>query len=94
MPRQLPIRFYPLWPRRAWIDGVPDDENGLFYASLFVHFGQGFAVLLITLIAWDRAFGTKGNRVLPWWLELGKIIPTGAQLLAIAFMAAVGSAFG
>jgi hypothetical protein len=93
-PANLPIRYDPAWPGRAWIEGVSDDENGLFYTSLFVHFGQAFAVALITIIAWGRAFGAGGMHVWPWWLELGKIIPTAAQLLVIAFVGTLMLAFG
>jgi len=66
-PAKIPIRYDPTWPGRTWVEGVPDDENGLFYTSLFVHFGQGVSVLLITLIAWDRAFAPT----LGIWLDYG-----------------------
>jgi hypothetical protein len=84
-PATLPIRYDPDWPGRTWIEGSPDDENGLFYVSLFVHFGQAISVLLIVLLAWSQTM-RPGQRILPWWLELARVIPTAAQIIVVAFV--------
>ncbi|MEO6436709.1 MAG: hypothetical protein ABIP55_13245 [Tepidisphaeraceae bacterium] len=92
MPAMAPIRYDPTWPARAWLEGVPDDDNGLFFVSLFVLMIQGVVILLAAIAAWANAFGPAA--VLPWWLELGKMIPAGAEVVVMAFVGALFRAFG
>ena len=85
-PARVPIRYDPRWPARSWLEGVPEDSNGLFYASLVVHILQAVAALLIALAAWNEAVGRGGSGRLPWWLELSQAVPTAAQVCAVAFL--------
>jgi hypothetical protein len=92
IPPTAQVRYDPQWPARAWIEGVPNDENGLFFVSLFVLFVQLVAVVLAAVGAWASVFGGAG--VVPWWLDLSKAMTTAAEVAVLAFVGAVFRTFG
>jgi hypothetical protein len=86
-PATVQIRYDPQWPARAWLEGVPEDDNGLFFVSLAILFVQGWVTLIVAVAAWGRASAKRRrDRVLPWWLDLAKVIPTAAEVVMIAFV--------
>jgi len=40
--------------------------------------------LIVALRAWSDAFAPYGPRVVPWWLELGKVIPLAVEVAVVA----------
>jgi hypothetical protein len=85
-PATVPIRFDRGWPARAWIEGVASDDNGLFWVSLAVLFVQGVIVGVAALAAWAKAFAPNSPGVFPWWIELCKVLPSGVEIVVIAFI--------
>lgn len=84
-PKSVPIRYDTHWPNRGWLEGVPDDDNGLFFVSLAVFLIQAVVIALAGLIAWGQVKGIRPKPALPWWIELGKVIPTAAEIIVFAF---------
>jgi hypothetical protein len=85
-PASVPIRYDPQWPQRSWLEGVAEDDNGLFFVSLFIVIAQLVVTAVAALVSWGSAFGPTGSGTLPWWLELGKVFPTGVEMLVLALV--------
>jgi hypothetical protein len=79
----LPLRYDPLLPPRAWIDGLGwEDDNGLYQLSLLVLFTQAgvMAVFLLALAAHSRI------GVAPWWWDTYKIVPLAVEVFWVVAM--------
>ena len=93
-PATVPIRFDRDWPARAWIEGVASDDNGLFWVSLAIVLIQAVIVALAALAAWARAFARDSVGVFPWWIEQCKVLPTGVEIVVMAFIGTMFRIFG
>jgi hypothetical protein len=84
-PAQIPIRYQPTWPARAWTDGVREDENGLTWFSIAMIFFQAMATLLVMTLSWKSFKEARRRGVTPWWLDLHRAVPAALQILVMAF---------
>lgn len=79
----IPIRYDPKFPSRAWIDGAGwEDGNGIYWFSIGVLLVQGALTLLFFLFIVRHAI--QGS--LPWWWDIFKVIP----IVSEAFLMLMG----
>jgi hypothetical protein len=85
----LPIRYDRAWPARAWLDGVPDDDNGLMWFSIAAIAFQGIGMLIVGLMGWKSLQESRKQGMAPWWLDINRAIPAALQIVAMAYWGAL-----
>jgi hypothetical protein len=93
-PREVPIRYAPAWPARAWLDGVDEDENGLSWFSLCAIGFQAMAMPSVALLCYKSLKESRRRKLTPWWLELQQAIPASVQILVMAFLGGLMKVLG
>lgn len=83
-PPAIPLRYHAAWPMRAWIDGVPEDENGLMWFSLCMIVFQAATTCLVALACRTSYRTADRNGVIPWWLNAHRVVPAALQIVVMA----------
>ena len=93
-PHALPIRYAASWPARAWLDGVPEDSNGLTWFSIAVIGFQAMGMSVVAALGWRSYQAARSRGATPWWLDIQRAIPAGMQILVMAYWGALMKNFG
>lgn len=79
----IPVRYDPQFPVRAWIDGMGwEDENGFYWVSIGILLVQAGATTIFLLQLGKRS----ANGIWPWWWDIYKALPLGAEALILLGM--------
>ena len=79
----IPIRYDPRFPVRAWVENNGwDDDNRLYWFSLFTLFIQAAVTGLFLLLLRPRMF--YGD--MPWWSDIYKALPLASEAFLLLMM--------